>query len=311
VEHALAKSVLASLPQGPVAFRYFKDRYALQLLAYAAGEARSPSELRRGRFAPLLQKPLVRRVFGERGGRCVDWGLLDTYFPARTHDYRLTFRLWSSRRAWSWSQTTRPGCNLVLQLNFPPAHDRAYRRYIEPLRWGRPFECGAHPIRRNPSTLAWSRIDIDFENGEALIEEIQTDWVRLAERAASSAFATLVEGGRALPPGVIGVRCDAVQLFRYVEHVLADHSVLWDQAVMAATLWLLRERLCLRDIYMHTHETGARLKGIDGRQPPRSLYEQVPRSFCFERVRGVPRFLRNARLRSRAGPWCEFWRLRV
>jgi hypothetical protein len=67
---------------------------------------------------------------------------------------------------------------------------------------GTTFEWSAHPIRRSPSTLAWSRVDIDFENGEALIEEIQTDWVRLAERAGTAALATLVEGGRALPYGL-------------------------------------------------------------------------------------------------------------
>jgi hypothetical protein len=312
VEHALAKSVLASLPQGPVAFRYFKDRYALQLLAYAASEGRSLSEMRRGRFGPLLQKPLVRRVLGERGGRHVDWEVLDNYFPAHTERYRLTFGLWGDARDWWWNQTTRRGFNLVLQLNFSAAHDRAYRRYICPHAEDHPFVRYGHPVNETePHTLAWSRIDIDFDTGEALIEEIQSDWVRDAADLATIALANLCEGRLTVPWWLFGSRCDARQAYRYVEHVLSMHRTIWDQAVMAATLWLLRERLCIRDIYMHTHEDGSRLKGIEDMLPPRSVYERVPRSFCFERVAGLPRFLRKARLRRPTWPSCEFWKLRV
>ena len=307
MEYGLAERVLASLPRGPVAFRYFKDRYALQLLAYAASEGRSLSEMRRGRFGPLLQKPEVRRLIGGTGRRGVDWSLLDTHFPKHTEHYRLTFGTWGSEDGSVWNQTTRPGHNVVVQLNFPSAHDRAYRRYIRP-EYGDPFACDWHPINlQGDHTLAWARLDIDRETGEALIEEIQSDWIRFAAHAGEAALEDLLEGS----PWVDHGGCDALQLFRYVEHVLSPHRRMWDEAVLAASLWVLREKLCIRRIYMHTHESGCRLKGIDGRPPPRSLYERIPRAFCFERVKRLPKFLQRAPLRARPGLWCEFWFLQI
>jgi hypothetical protein len=311
VEHGLAEKVLGSLPGDRVPFRYFKDRYALQLLAYAAAEGRGLSEMRRGRFRPLLQKPAVRRILGDRGDRGVDWGLLDSYFPAATEGYELTFDTWGSEHGARWNQTTRPGFNIVVQLNFPAAHDRAYRRYVQP-RGDDPFAFEWHPInRKGRHTLAWSRLDIDLEHGEALIEEIQSDWIREADRASQDALASLTEGGFETPRWLGDVGCDALQLFRYVEHVLSRHRRIWDEAVLAASLWLIREQLGIRRIYMHTHETGCTLKGIKGWRPPRSLYEHVPRTFCFERVTEAPKFLRR-QLRRRAGrSRHEFWYLRI
>lgn len=311
MERKLAEEILASLGREAIVFRYFKDRYAFQLLAYAATEGKNLSEMRRGRFRPLLQKPEVRRVLGTRGGRGVDWELLDTYFPPRTEDYVLTFGVWGDEDDDAWYQTSRPGFNVVVQLNFPPAHDRAYRRYIEPDEEG-PFVRRSHPINENGrNTLAWSRIDVDPDRGEALIEEIQSDWIRDAESAGRIALDRLVEGEVAPPWWLSYDGCDAAQAYRYVEYVLADHRRMWDQAMLAASLWLLRERLGIRRIYMHTADDGRRLKRIEGRQPPRSLYEQVPRSFCFERVSGAPKFLRDHLARTRGTPRWEFWRLRV
>src|SRR5215831_17117811 len=256
MERRVAEEILASVAGGRVTYRYFKDRFALQLLAYSATSGGSASETCLGRFGPLLRKPSVRRILGARGGRGADWTLLDTCFPPPTEDYELTFDLWGSERGSSWSQTSRPGFNLVLQLNFPASHDRAYRRYIEP-REDDPFVLLSHPINRNGRhTLAWSRLDVDLELGEALIEEIQSDWIRFAEGAAGEALAHLIEGRLATPCWLEDVGCDALQLFRYVEHVLSRHRRIWSEAVLGASLWLLRERLGIREIFMHTHDGG-------------------------------------------------------
>lgn len=307
MERKLAEEILASVPEGK-AFRYFKDRYALQLLAYAATEGRSLSELRRGRFRPLLQKPTIRRLLEKRDQRGVDWRLLDSYFPAGTEDYELTLALWGDARdSASWNQTTRAGLNVVVQLNFPAAHDRAYRRYVEPVE--HPFEFSFHPIRqRGGHTLAWSRIDIDPQRGEALIEEIQSDWIRQTDHAADEALSLLVSEEGWEPYWIDEAGCDALQLFRYVEYVLRNHRRIWDQAMLAASLWLLREHLGIRRIYMHTHESGCLLKSIGRRRPPRSIYEKLPRRFCFERVEEIPAFLQRDLRRS--GGY-EFWCLRV
>lgn len=159
--------------------------------------------------------------------------------------------------------------------------------------------------------MAWARLDIDPEGGEALIEEVQSDWIRDANHAAAQALTSLLAGELKRPSWLGDVGCDALQLFRYVEYVLCNHRKIWDQAMLAASLWLLRERLGIRRIYMHTFESGSVLKKIAGRRPPRSIYEQVPRSFCFERVTGIPKFLRRDLAGSPASSSCEFWCLRV
>jgi hypothetical protein len=312
LELSFAEEVRASLPRDRILFRYFKDRYALQLLAYAAAEWRTLAEMRRGRFGPLLQKPAVRRIFGTRGGRGMDWELLDSYFPRPTEDYELTFGLWGGNDDDRfWNQTTRPGFNLVVQLNLPASHNRAYRKYIEPGE-RHPFEFKWHPIHHGDlHTLAWSRLDIDLECGEGLIEEVQSDWIRNAEAAGQEALASLSEGEIEVPEWLGDVGCDALQLFRYVEHVLSHHRKIWDQAVLAASLWLLREQLGIRRIFMHTYESGCVLKNIDEPRPPRSLYERLPRSFCFEKVGESPRFLREHLSRWPVQTRSSFWFLRV
>jgi hypothetical protein len=201
VDQGLVDEVLASIPGGRVTYRYFKDRYALQLLAYAAAEASSVRELRRSRFAPLLMKAI-----GATGARASQrqWrglGAARFLLPLPTEDYELTFGTWGSTDDWWWNQTTRSGFNIVLQLNFPAGHDRAYRRLVDP-QDGDPFAFGGHPINdMGLRTLAWSRIDIAPECGEALIEEIQSDWVREAELAAAGALSNLIDGILAPPIG--------------------------------------------------------------------------------------------------------------
>lgn len=37
--------------------------------------------------------------------------------------------------------------------------------------------CG-HPVSRQRNTLAWARLDLDLNSATALIEEIQSDWIR-------------------------------------------------------------------------------------------------------------------------------------
>jgi hypothetical protein len=51
---------------------------------------------------------------------------------------------------------------------------------------------------------------------------------------------------------------------------------------------------------------------IDGlRRPPRSLYEEVPRAFCFERTDRPPEFLERHLARRSRRTQFEFWQLRL
>lgn len=303
MERRLAEEIRASLRGREVVHRYYRDRYALQILTYAA-PGRRPSQLRRGRLRPLLEKPEVRRVLGKLGGRGIDWSLLDSYFPARTEEYGISLGIWGGEGDASWYQMSRPGYGVVVQLNFPRKHERAYRRYVDPDGVD-PFVAESHPVRLDGShTLAWARVDLDLRWGEALIEEIQNDWIRYAGWAADSALRSLVDGEVYPRWNLDGARGDARQVLRYYEHVLESHRRLWEEAVLSATLWLLREHLAIHRIYMHTFDGGCRLKRMEDWKPPRSLYEEMPRSFCFRRVRSGPRFLP-------AKPGAEFWYLRV
>ena len=134
-----------------------------------------------------------------------------------------------------------------------------------------------HPVSQGKDrTLAWSRIDIDLARDEALIEEIQTDWIREAlkarRRAEKYCGSILLYGDRVIS--------DKVK--KYVDVVLAPHIKVWDEAMLAATIWFLREEIGISRIYYHTHESGAALKRINYCKPPRSLYTKLPKRFCFK-----------------------------
>ncbi|MEM7503978.1 MAG: hypothetical protein AAF417_18190 [Pseudomonadota bacterium] len=135
------------------------------------------------------------------------------------------------------------------------------------------------------NTLAWARLDIDLERGEALIEEIQTDWIRKA----------LFARRRALRARnmfrVFGVPMQKHRVIRYVDSTLRRHEETWDEAMLSATIWFLRRELGIKTIYYHTYESGARIKNISFRLPPRSIYSKLPKRFCFRATDQRPGFL--------------------
>jgi hypothetical protein len=74
----------------------------------------------------------------------------------------------------------------------------------------------------------------------------------------------------------------------------------WAEAMLAATIWFLREELGIKTIFYHTFDSGCRLKGIEDTLPPRSLYTVLPKKFCFEETDRLPGFLaleNNKRMR--------------
>ena len=278
--------ILSCFPEYRARFYYFKDRYALLLLNLAVARETSKRELTTSRFAKLLDKQVVKDVMGARGGRPLSAQDFDAYWPIRYECYYLTLGVWGSRDG-RWDQTSRKGYNLVLQLNFSSRHDDPYRKLVDP-DGHRPFEMGGHPVAEGPlHTLAWSRLDIDLARGEALIEEIQNDWIREALWARRMAIRSRERGYH---PSTI-VRNE--RLIRYVDSVLRQHEALWDEAMLSATVWFLRKEIGIRTIYYHTHRTGASLKKISGRLPPRSLYTKLPKKFCFGETRTPPALLQH------------------
>ncbi|MEM7081535.1 MAG: hypothetical protein AAF465_02195 [Pseudomonadota bacterium] len=283
-----AKEIIDCLPRGKTPFYYFKDRYALMLLSLVADQHQTKNDLKASRFAKLLNKGVIKTALFSCRGRSLDPNAFDAVWPVQPQIYHLTLGLWGSRRKNRWRQTSRTGFNLVLQLNFSNQHNDAYKRLVDDAEAG-PFEYGGHPIAEHPFyTLAWARLDIDLTEGEALIEEIQNDWLREAQWHRNYAKRTL---NHTVNPASARRKRD---LIRYVDTVLPAHQGVWHEAMLAAAIWFLRRELGVNTIYYHTHDSGAKLKGIHYRQPPKSLYSRLPTQFCFERTQERPQLLENS-----------------
>lgn len=280
-----ADNIIKCLPQGKTLFYYFKDRYALMLLGYFVGPGKRKQEIQNSEFSRLLNKPIIKEAISNIKGKALSRDILEAQWPLQSECYRLTLDTWGSGYQY-YDQMSRQGKNLVLQLNFSTKHNRSYQKLIKPDDV-HPFEYEDHPIAdRGNHTLAWSRLDLDLNTGEALIEEIQNDWIRYALRskaAAEKRKSTIYFRGSIM---------SVDQIKKYVDQVLVPHIKIWDEAMLAATIWFLREELGVKKIFYHTHESGAELKKIEGTLPPKSLYTALPKKFCFRETNEQPSFLR-------------------
>lgn len=285
-------------------FRYYKDRYAAMLLERQLQPRLRISTLRTGPYARLLDRPAIKALVASKGDGFLHRDDFASLWPYETQSYVVTFARWGSERSRDrrWNQTSRPRHQLVLQLNFPYAHDAEYYRLI-PDAEGMPFACSFHPVNMNKRlTMAWARIDIDLVSGEALIEEVQNDWIRNVGGALSAAL----EGWGIYAP-------DRDKLKAYAEIVLAPHAAMWSEAVLAAALQVLTRDCGIGRIWYHHCETGCEIKQMTGWRPPRSLYTDLPKRFCFELTDDAPEFILSAqprwlrkKLERREG---KFWRM--
>lgn len=289
------REVLPALNRRCDTFHYSKDSYCLQLLRYRYGQQARISQIKRGPMRSLLEKPAMRALSARQGDGRLD---LDgaAVAGADEFEFRLTYSLWRGHHC--WDQVSRFGWQLVVQLNFSAAHDQLYRNKVRPKGSG-PFAFTSHPVRtRGMQTLAWARIDLDPVCGEALIEEVQNDWLRECRRFAQEAGTCK---GRSelrrwmkhdhLPDTTIGGVMD------YILNHVAPYESVWQEALLSACLKLLVEELGYRRIYMHSWDTGRVLKHC---HPPRSLYSRLPRRFCMQQVRYGPGMLRVERRARRA-----------
>lgn len=299
MEQRQIDEIVECLPKGRTLFSYFKDRYALLLLSHFVGKGKKVHEIKKSRYRGLLDKAILKTTTQALShGRLTPNILSSVSWPATHEAYRLTLGQWGASRYWnqSWYQTSRPGKNLVLQLNFSNKHNDPYYRLIKPKK-RHPFEYRGHPIaRKGMHTLAWTRLDLDMGSGDALIEEIQTDWIREVlwrkiwfEHKVRKDPALLSRSAFRQHPEA--PQCDVRSFLKYEREVLRPHIGLWKEALLAATIWFLHKELGLRRIFMHTFESGLRLKGFHEDKPPRSLYSRLPRRFCFQETDEVPTFL--------------------
>ena len=286
--------IIACLPKGRTLFYYFQDRYALLLLSYLVGAGRSKADVRRTSFSKLLSKPIVQAATDNLGHSILSTDVLNSVWPPAYECYLLTLGSWGSGNR-TYDQMSRTGHNLVLQLNFSSKHDRPYQALIGD-EADQPFEYAYHPIAEGGyHTLAWARLDIDLRTGEALIEEVQNDWLRFALSSKSRAEPLADEESVYFRGSYIAAK----RVRRYVRDVLAPHLKIWDEAMLMAAIWFLTEELGIQRIFYHTHASGTALKQIVGRPPPRSLYTSLPKKFCFVATEERPTFLYRTASKNR------------
>src|SRR5687768_8382661 len=125
------EEIIACLPKGKTKFHYFKDKYALDMVSLLIGDGRRIQEIRKGRFASLLAKPLFKGILAGSGDGILSESDLLSAWPAHRECYLLTLGTWGARTRWTgYYQTSRSGVNLVLQLNFSSTHNRAFDKLI-------------------------------------------------------------------------------------------------------------------------------------------------------------------------------------
>lgn len=282
-------------------FYYFKDRYALQLLSLFVGEGKKIHEIKKSRFGKLLQKPFVKEALAKQGNGALSRADVDVLWPTTPECFYLDYGVWGEERIYcpGWYQTCRPGRNLVLRLNFSNFHNADFTRLF-PCKecHERRFEFGCHPVSKRRYTLAWARIDFSDDWSEALIEELQCDWLRMAEEVEFY-----------IPYSKDCAKCYR-SVKKYLKYVLAPYWKIWAEATMSAAIWLLKQEMGVDRVYYHTFESAVYTKHMEkGRKPPRSIYTSLPEKFCFTRTNDPPQFLARHIERATLGKGLSFYEL--
>ena len=291
--------VIGGLPKGKTEFLYTKDGYALDLLADFVGTSgRTIRTIKSSQFAPLLNRPNVRELLAELGGGRLYREDIETRRPPKPDvEYSLSVGTWGEENPdpYAWYQTSVPGMNLVLHMNFCDQDVKAFSNAFHSTHSDAPFSSLNHPHKEGEFTMAWTRIEIDTGNGEALIEEVQNDWLRATQSSYEWLRDVLlykkrldIWGERYLERRYGSIR-HMNHAFRYMESTLRKHGTIWSEAMLCASIRFLKGELGIRRIFFHTHETGNYLKEISKWDcPPRSLYTDLPKRFCFIETKECP-----------------------
>ena len=294
----IAKEVIECLPQGKTAFHYYKDRYAAFILSEVIKKSCRVSDLKKSDYSGLLNKPVIKEIVARSGDGILRQDQLDLLWAESSEPFLLSLDTWGHGQR-NWDQVSRSGHNLVLQLNFSNKHDTLFRKLVNPDHDNDDRDHGFryfdHPVMKKGKrdlfreTLAWARIDFDFNTNEALIEELQTDWLRIARRKLKQ-----IERGYG-QHYLYGADTTPKKMKSYLKSILLTYGKIWDEAILMAAMKFIRQELGINIIYIHTPDTGAAVKKIKYRQPPRSLYTTLPRKFCFNQTDQAPEFLYQSR----------------
>lgn len=298
MEINLLEEVLECLNDGRRLVHYYNDQYAAYLLEQFCKRNKSKrkpetqiKQIKDSCFGKLLKKPNIAKLLSDLGDGKLSSDRLQQvghkeFENESFESYVITLSQWGKKEDYPWEQTSVPGSNLVLQLNLTNKHDQL----LKDLKLdSEPFRYDEHPIHSSKNSMSWARIDFNFETGEALIEEIQNDWLRMATKHAQYAKRAILNGSTFYRRW--GVSYKAECMLKYTQDVLSRHNKNWQEITLYYAIKLIQEEIGINKIYYHSYETGALLKNIEGRLPPKSLYTDLPKRFCFTPCDTGPKFI--------------------
>jgi hypothetical protein len=293
MEYSQLNNILDKLPKEKTLFYYQKDEFALFLLQRAFLKETSTNELKKSIFSNLLNKDIVRKRLASMNNKKIKKNDFNININHKHHCYILSCGSWGSDNWWErdYYQTSRSGYNIVLRLNFSNQHDSVFNALLSHANRAI-FECQSHPIDQKRITLAWSRIDLDLDKGEALIEEIQNDWLRLLneqiklflERILLNHELDNIDQCKTL----FG---DQGLVKHYICNIIKVQSKIWSEAMMTATILFLYREFNIKKIFYHSNESADAYKYYGDSKPPKSIYSSLPKKFCFSLTQKRPDFL--------------------
>ena len=301
----LLDEVIACLPTGKTHYRYFKGAYAARILSMLMPDKVDLHTVKKTRFNRLLEHNSVKPIIAHSGNGVLERAALQASWLEPSQAFLLSVHRWGGRGERDWYQTSRGGENLVLQLNLPTQHQHQFKRWIDPT--GHSTLNGvwsSHPVQTGVNqsnfreTLAWSRIDLDFDTNEALIEEVQSDATRKVLRMAKRYQ-----------------YCGCEQCLEKLNYVnwFAPYLKLWSEALLCATVEFIHYELGIERVFMHTAKSGWRVKKMSKTwHAPRSLYSDLPKKFAFKQTYAAPEFLLQTRCYQRlirTQPDIDFYQL--
>ena len=299
METKLLEEVQYCLNGDRMLYQYYPDKYAVDIIdrhLRIRGD-KSVRDLKQGNLWPLLNKPVVKDWVSQVGSGVLKRDKLDKleqiagykYFD-QTETFVLTLGSWGRYESFQWAQMSRPGENLVLQLNLSGRWSKGFKRMTA--RRANDYFGDWHPISETRDlTLSWARIDLDFVTNEVLIEEVQSDIVGFCRGLLKMALKAQSKGD---------TRCqfaysefDVESVTKYCRSFLSAFEKTWQDMMLAASLEFCFETLGVDSVFYHSFDSGNRLKNIKDRKPPKSLYSQLPRRFCFAKTKQTPQFILN------------------
>ena len=288
MNYQILREVIECLTEGRKLVQYSDEAYAFYLLdKYCQNNpAATVSQIKQTGFGKLLERPEIKSVTANAGKGQLSAEMFRHHYTLNPKEFVITLSSWGSNDGYDWHQTSRPGANLVLQLNLTNQHDQVLRDLKIN---GEEFKFYSHPIHDSKSSLSWARIDFDFDTGEALIEELQSDWIRKAARHYQWARNAQLQGNATYE--YYGEVFNVIEMLQYTGELLAKYQKCWMEITLFYTIELIKEEIGIGNIFYHSYETGALLKNINGRLPPRSLYTQLPKKFCFKPCNAGPSFI--------------------